>query len=437
MRKEIFFSKPQLDFVKSNNLVSAFVGAWGAGKTVTNIHKAIQNRLLVPREKYIVEFYEPSHALLQKAAYPTLRQILPLYGLIIGKNCTFIGNPKVLTIKGYGEIRFSSLTDPTQITGANTVSHHIDECDRIREDVMTEAFNQLFGRFRVANEDLHFFEDLETGEYKISRVNFTSTPEGFGFLYKHFHPDVIGDKYPERTLIKADIWSNPFIDVETFVQQNAHLPEELKRAYFNAEFVNMQSGSVYKEFSRELHVTDENIRIQHNYDVFVGCDFNIQHMAAVIAVKDQQQNIIVVDEVVDAYDTDDLIRELKKKISHFSRTEVFPDASGRNRHSSSATSDIGLLQQAGFKDVTYNNEGNPRVRDTINLINIAFLGKRVKITKNCNKLISALEQQTYDKKGEPDKSKGIDHVLDSFRYLCWHSLQETNKTVLGYRKWGL
>lgn len=427
MKNEIVFSKPQLKFMTSTHLVTGFVGSFGSGKTVTNLHKAIQNRLRVPKAKYIVQFYEPSHALLEEAAYPTLFEVLPQYGLEIGKNCTFIGNPKVLTIPNYGSIRFNSLTDPSKIMAANTLSHHIDECDRIREDVMTKAFNQLFGRLRVAKEDVHYFKDM-------SRVNFTSTPEGFGFLYKHFHPDVIGDKYPDRTLIKADIWSNPFIDVETFVQQNSHLPEELKRAYFNAEFVNMQSGSVYNYFKREQHVTDDTVIYNENLELYIGCDFNIQHMAAVVAVKDEKNNLLIFDEVVDAYDTFDLIDRLKAKYN-LRRCIIFPDASGRNRHTSSDNSNIDLLHNAGFKRVIYDDSGNPRVRDTINLCNTKLNTDSVKITRNCNNLISALEQQTYDKKGEPDKSQGIDHLIDSFRYLCFGIYNGTNTIKHGYRNY--
>jgi len=427
---EINFSEKQLEFISSTHEITAFVGSFGSGKTVTNLHKAIQNRLRVPFPKYQVIFYEPSHELLETAAYPTLFEILPLYGLEIDVNCTFIGKPKVLTIPGYGAIRFLSLTDASKIMASNCASIHIDEFDRIRESVMTAAFNQLFGRLRVADSDRQYF-------FNMCRVNLTGTPEGFKFAYKHFDPAVIGENHPRRKLIKADVWSNPFIDVEDFVAKNDHLPEELKRAYFHAEFVNLERGSVYKQFDRNKHVIDVIYNIEMHHKVYIGCDFNIQHMAAVIAIEDDQRRLIVIDEIVDAYDTEDLVKEIHRKVRNLSMATIYPDASGRNRHSSSSTSDIGILQNAGFYDVVYNNSGNPRVRDTINSCNIAFNENKIILSKKCKKLISALEQQTYDQKGEPDKSSGIDHIIDSFRYLTFGRLHNENIVKVGYRAWGL
>lgn len=35
----------------------------------------------------------------------------------------------------------------------------------------------------------------------------------------------------------------------------------------------------------------------------------------------------------------------------------------------------------------------------------------------CVHLVGALEQQVFDKNGMPDKSSGLDHILDSFGYF--------------------
>tara|TARA_R110002153_G_scaffold152542_1_gene304120 strand:+ start:409 stop:1698 length:1290 start_codon:yes stop_codon:yes gene_type:complete len=426
MQTELLFSKPQLDFVTSTHLITAFAGGWGSGKTFGNLHLAIQNRLRVPLSKYSVVFLEPSHSLLESAAYPTLFEILPSYGLEIGGNCTFIGNPKVLTIDGFGSIRFGSLTDASKITAANNVSIHIDECDRIAEKVTTEAFNQIPGRLRIANKDVKYFKDM-------CRVAFSSTPEGFKFLYKHFDKTVIGNKYPERKLIKASIHSNLSIDVDDFVKKLDHLTPEMKKAYIDGEFVNMQSGSVYKYFNRDKHVI-EPITIEPNTMIYIGCDFNIQHMACVLAVKDDDGNLIIFDEIVDAYDTFALIQEIRNRIGELRYARIYPDASGRNRYTGSRTSNIDLLMDAGFRGVLYDESGNPFISDTVNKINLEFKSEtgKIRITKNCHKTISAIEQQTYTDKGEPDKSSGIDHVLDAVRYLIWHGLDDGTRVISGY-----
>ena len=431
MRKEFNFTKPQLDFISSKVSTVAFCGGWGAGKTFINLHLAIQNRLRVPNSKYIVAFYEPSHSLLTSITYPTLNEILPMYGLEIDKNCTFVGNPKQLIIHGFGSINFYSLTDDTKITGFNAVSIHVDETDRINEKVMTNSFRQMGGRLREALTDSHLFKDMV-------RIAFTSTPEGFKFLYKNFDKTVIGNKFDgERKLIKASIYSNTFIDANKFINENLnHLPDELKRAYIYADFVNLQTGSVYKNFNREHHVI-ENISYNKDYEYFIGCDFNIQKMAGVICIKDEDDNIIVVDEIYDKYDTAELIEDIQNKPLDYRKCNIFPDASGANRHTAGSYSNIDLLRKAMFKQVKYDTSGNPRVMDTINLINSALINNKIKITKKCVKLITALEQQTYTDKGEPDKTTGIDHILDAFRYVTWFNLRKSTKLYLKYKYFGL
>ncbi len=50
-------------------------------------------------------------------------------------------------------------------------------------------------------------------------------------------------------------------------------------------------------------------------------------------------------------------------------------------------------------------------------MNRAFEHGHVKVNaKRCPEFAKALEQQAYDKNGEPDKSSGLDHINDAGGY---------------------
>jgi hypothetical protein len=80
-----------------------------------------------------------------------------------------------------------------------------------------------------------------------------------------------------------------------------------------------------------------------------------------------------------------------------------------------ALSDIGLLRAANF--VIRSKDSNPRVKDRVLAVNKAFESRAVFVNdKACPETARCLEQQTYDKNGEPDKSAGHDHQNDAFGY---------------------
>ena len=95
---------------------------------------------------------------------------------------------------------------------------------------------------------------------------------------------------------------------------------------------------------------------------------------------------------------------------------MYPDASGKNRKSNNAsTSDIAQLQQAGFE--VRAKSTNPPVKDRVSAMNKALESGMVMINEQaCPVTARCLEQQAYDKNGEPDKSGGVDHQNDGTTY---------------------
>jgi len=100
---------------------------------------------------------------------------------------------------------------------------------------------------------------------------------------------------------------------------------------------------------------------------------------------------------------------------------VYPDASGRSRKTVNASlSDLQLLKDAGFRVVV--DTTNPAVRDRLTSMNAALLnanGERRYLinTEKCPNYTLCLEQQAYDKNGDPDKQHDLDHLPDAGGYF--------------------
>jgi hypothetical protein len=101
---------------------------------------------------------------------------------------------------------------------------------------------------------------------------------------------------------------------------------------------------------------------------------------------------------------------------------IYPDASGGSRKTVNASiSDISLLERAGHSIRAHKT--NPAVRDRVLAVNGALsVGAMWVNDRACPTVASALERQAYDKNGEPDKSSGVDHIVDAIGYPIAYEL---------------
>jgi hypothetical protein len=188
----------------------------------------------------------------------------------------------------------------------------------------------------------------------------------------------------------------------------------LIEAYLGGQFVNLTSGTVYHAYNRERCRSRETIK--EGEPLFIGQDFNVGKMASTVYVQ-RPNGWHAVAELSDLFDTPDVIRVINERWqSNGHRIIMYPDASGKNRKSNNAsTSDIALLEQAGF-DVRV-NASNPAVKDRVLAMNKALECGKVWVNDSaCPNAARGLEQQAYDKNGEPDKTGGVDHQNDASTY---------------------
>jgi hypothetical protein len=150
-------------------------------------------------------------------------------------------------------------------------------------------------------------------------------------------------------------------------------------------------------------------------------------MAAVVHVlRDGEPH--AVSEFVNYLDTPALIAAIQAryqnpalKAAHMAhRVMAYPDASGKSRKTVNASqSDIALLKQAGF--LVLAKSTNPFIKDRVAAFNKVIHKNMKRVYKvnvdGCPHLVECLEKQAYDKDGEPDKTSGLDHVVDAAGYF--------------------
>ena len=174
---------------------------------------------------------------------------------------------------------------------------------------------------------------------------------------------------------------------------------------------NEAGDIVYYEYDRFSSHTDRTIKTG---DVLhVGMDFNVTNMSAVVHVVDDDV-AHAVEEAVKIFDTHQMCSVLKERFPGH-RIIIYPDASGRNRHSNSGKSDFDTIREHGFEILV--DTQNPPVRDRINIVNNQFRKKKYLVNRyNCPSYSEALRKLKY-KGGEPDKSSGYDHQTDAGGYF--------------------
>lgn len=378
----------------------ALVGGYGCGKTHAFCYKTIF--LAARNVGYAGAIMEPTYGMIKRVLLPSMMEILHDCGI----KYSFSKSDSIFTFhfaEGDTTVYCLSAENYTRMAGMNLAFFGVDECDTINKDIARSMWHMAISRLRSG---------------RVYQGFTTSTPEGFKFLYEFFHEEAEGKT--DRRLIKGKTRNNPTLDPSFIQSMLDNYPPQLIKAYLEGEFVNLNSGSVYPNFDRKLNHTDLSLKDFPNHPLHIGQDFNMGKCASVVHVI-HNGNPIAIDEIVDAHNTEAVIRVIKERYGKRHIT-IYPDASGGNGKTSASMSDLAMLKQAGF-ELSYSAK-NPGVRNRVNSVNAMFLNsvgnRRYLInTRICKEYTKCLEQQTYDKSGQPDKSSGVDHMLDAGGYFIY------------------
>lgn len=405
MPNQIELLEHQAEFIQSDYIHTGIVGGFRSGKSHAGVIKAVMKKLTYPGID--VAYYLPTYGLIKDIAYPKFSKFLDDLEIQYKLNKT---DHEYIT--AFGKIILRSMDNPDSIIGYEVGYSIIDEADVPPKKHMDNVYVKVVARLSVPLPD-----------GKPNSLDFVSTPEGFKFMYEFF----IKQPHPSKHLIRARTANNPFISESYIETLRIKYTEAQLEAYLEGEFVNLTTGSVYRKYDRLKNSTD---RVVEKGDVLhVGMDFNITKMNAVIHVKDNQIKKAV-DEIADAYDTEEICELLKEKYPGH-KIIVYPDASGKARKTNSKKSDHDIIRSYNF--VIRVGMINPSVRDRVNAVNMALCDKDQNRNylvndEQCPNLAEALEQQTY-KNGVPDKASGFDHITEAAGYFIYGG----NSTKVSYK----
>ncbi len=394
---QISATEPQALFHNLQAKYSLFCGGFGTGKSEAMANQAIMDAS--HSASALIALYEPTYDLVRLIMAPRIQEKLAEYGI----SHTYNKSENIIYTHGsqFGDFILRTLDNPARIVGYESYRSHVDEIDTLKSEHAEAAWNKIVARNRQKPKDI---------EKPFNRVSAYTTPEGFRFAHKRW----VVNASEDYQMVQASTLTNPFLPEDYVDSLRATYPAELIEAYIDGKFVNLASGTVYKSFDRAANRSTETIR--EGEPLFIGCDFNVTRQAATVYVKRKGgAEWHAVDELVDMYDTPDMCKIIKERYEGH-RITIYPDASGNSRKSVDASkSDIALLEQAGFS--VRANKTNPPVRNRILAMNKAFDAGCLYVNDvRCPTVTRCLEQQAYDKNGEPDKGSGNDHQNDATGY---------------------
>lgn len=283
-----------------------------------------------------------------------------------------------------------------------------------------------------------WFETLRpTLSDKGGKALFIGTPKGIGnWSYDIYQNALDNDSWKSFQFTTIDGGNVPVEEIEAAKRD---LDERTFRQEYLATFETF-SGRIYYSFERGLNTvkyegTEPDV-------IYVGMDFNIDPMSAVIATR-TGDNLHIIDEVrIFGSNTQEMCDEIKQRFPK-SKVWVYPDPAGNQRKTSAGgQTDVTILRNAGFIVKVPHN--HTPVRDRINAVNSRlcdstgirhiFFDPKVKYT------IEGLERQVY-KEGtsQPDKDGGYDHMNDALGYMVDYLFpvrRDRDPALTAPQRWG-
>lgn len=290
---------PQAKFLAMPHKFCGFIAGFGSGKTWVGCSGLAQHAWEWPRIN--AGYFAPTYAQIRDIFYPTMEEVAFDWGL---RTRTNQANHEVHLFSGSAyrtTIICRSMEKPQTIVGFKVGRSLVDELDVLSLVKAQQAWRKIIARMRYKVDGLR------------NRVDVTTTPEGFKFVFQQFVKQLrekphLQDLYG---LVQASTYDNEANLPDDYIDSLMEsYPPQLIAAYLRGQFVNLTSGTIYTAYDRTLNASQETV--QPGETLFVGMDFNVGKMAAVVHVK-RLGLPHAVDEIVNGYDTPDMIRQIKER----------------------------------------------------------------------------------------------------------------------------
>lgn len=391
------------------NFVKAFVGGYGAGKTL-----AISKRMMalcLQNAPCPVALVSPTFSIARRTTISTLAELCEGKRSLFGRRFWWRWNPSINEFKiryrgRTGTIIIYSGDNPNSLRGPNLAAAGIDE-PFIQDE---EVFQQMVARVR--HPDATHLE-----------ISITGTPEQLNWGYRLC---VGHEDYEDMDVgvVHASTRANLALRGSYVERLEGTLSKKAADAYVGGRFVNLAEGMVYYSFDPRENVVD--LPRPSGAELGAGMDFNVNPMAATVfwtQGQGDERHIHFTDEILfPNSDTEYMSGHLREKYWDEGLREIYPDATGTRRQSSSkGRSDFHYIRRRGFHiNTDFTEKGHPRNperRDRYNSVNgqlRATHGRvRLTISPRCKRLIEYLSVYSHELL---NKQEDLSHLLDAFSY---------------------
>jgi PBSX family phage terminase large subunit len=235
---------------------------------------------------------------------------------------------------------------------------------------------------------------------------FASTPKGYNHFYDLYNLEQTNENFKS---FHYTSYNNPYIDANEIEEARKDMTVDRFAQEYLADFRKAE-GLVYPEFSRDIHVVDDD-KIPQFKEIICGVDFGYTNPSAILKIGvDFDNNYWIVDEW---YKTQQTKEQLIVALGTMNPNYVYPDPEDAEG--------VAKLQEAGFNVMPVNKnkiEGINKVRECIKQ-------GRLRVKRGCINFLEEIESYHYpddngngNLKEEPVKEK--DHLQDSLKYCLYN-----------------
>lgn len=384
----------------TDHLILGLCGGFGCGKTYSLCAKAVY--LAMDNPGKVGAIFEPTFQMVLDVWVRSFDEFLDRFNIEYDYRASPQPEYQLHLPHGKCTILCRTLEAVNRIRGLNLAFSLADELDTSKYELAQKGSEMILARLRGGDSP---------------QLAVASTPEGFGWMWNTFEQKAA----PDRHLIRAKTEDNPHLPPGFIESLYANYPPQLLSAYLRGEFTALDKTTVYSYFDRDAHWSDEQVGPDDT--LAIGVDFNVGTCFIEVCVRRSDKFHFVEEHYVK--DTPSIATLLTERFpGHIERglLTVIPDASSRHRSTTNAAeSDLAILKRNGLRVKVQNQ--NPLVEDRVNAVQMLLLQQRIFIHPNCKYLIRAMETQTFNNKGTPDKSgTGVDDKsgpVDAMGYVVF------------------
>jgi hypothetical protein len=268
---------------------------------------------------------------------------------------------------------------------------------------------------------------------------FISTPNGFDGFYD-LATSAMNDDSGEWFFMKAPSSANPLITQAEVDNMRKNMTEKQFLQEVMAEFVDLNAGKAYYNFSSANLVTDNPfVKTQDEWSphlpIAVAMDFNVNPMAWTLG-QERNKQFYWGDEITLAdSNTPEAAEHLVEKVRHHKPgVVIIGDSAGKSRSTkSTGQSDYDLiataLKKAGIKFQNETPDASPGVKDRVNTFNNLLKDGQGTINcwinRRCKTLIKDLERVTLRENSsgvfalDKRKDASLTHSSDGVGYYMY------------------